>query len=804
MATNTAPPATFVPTDLNQLDGQVVPRLYYASRIPGVKADCDIIDGTRPGGGTPTDNAALLSAVLLSATPQSPVELVLDGGFAIGTNLRCNPDPHCRIIGGTAKSGLFAMSGSNRNVLINFAPTMAAYNLAVHPTGLQGITGSRLTLENLFINANRGVFPNGVMNASLVAPAIDGTLAGPFTPDVKGPGAYYYLTTLTLVGLQYLNLLNVHIYDPTTYAINPYSCWDVRVRECTVECNPGTSSTNAGSNTAGVQTEGRCKRVWIDKCSFKFIGDDSIAFNCDEGDQQFGGADLSGVSGSDYIVSDCTFEDCLNAGRIYGGATQTDRVMWRNCQGDFRYRGIVLGDENAATNAVDGNHLVTLENCQFKLKTNDYFDNTALLSVCSNVGKLELINCKLIEPPVDAPLVRFGINSRAPHVSSFRISGCAIHRNSVHSAEAPLLKCHSGIIGALAVEDFLLTEQHDGSYADIPALCDFTGTAVGHVRFSGYLPGVATVLNFPSGSSCGKIALDDLEHASHAGSPTAFTVVNGTGSSIPISVGRYAPTNLAGIASGPVTLTGPGLAGLSVPDAQMGDGWPYRSAENAAAPAIKIGGVPMVYTLTPAAGPPPPFFEDHFTGTPGDTLTGAVPTPTQFGSILWADFTPTFPALVFQSDGTGATTPGTTNAYSKYDLTGSAANQTITWVVSSTDVTAAWFAFFRRTEASGGNYLEVDLNWSAQTVEIKKWVAGSPTFLTAKSFTLASGTSYTCVLAPSTTGGTTTLTLTVNGTPIVIDTPTFTDAVLQASAFVAFGTNSTTAGAPKLESVKFS
>src|SRR4051812_501659 len=62
-------------------------RIIYASAIPGVVLDCDIRTGAKIGGGTPTDNAARINAVLATATAARPIHLVIDGGSAMGSPL---------------------------------------------------------------------------------------------------------------------------------------------------------------------------------------------------------------------------------------------------------------------------------------------------------------------------------------------------------------------------------------------------------------------------------------------------------------------------------------------------------------------------------------------------------------------------------------------------------------------------------------------------------------------------------------------------------------------------------------------
>src|SRR5262249_41644043 len=152
-----------------------------------VALDCDLSTGAKIGGGTPTDNAAAINAVLATATATGPVHLIIDGGSAIGSPILIPPTGHVTISGRGWNDGLFVKAGSNCNAIQNFADTDLAIYQAWQPGGAQSIAGSNVTIRDLRIVGNRGTYPNGNVSATNNT---DGTIDGTTAPlAVYGPDA---------------------------------------------------------------------------------------------------------------------------------------------------------------------------------------------------------------------------------------------------------------------------------------------------------------------------------------------------------------------------------------------------------------------------------------------------------------------------------------------------------------------------------------------------------------------------------------------------------------------------------------
>jgi hypothetical protein len=182
---------------------------------------------------------------------------------------------------------------------------------------------------------------------------------------------------------------------------------------------------------------------------------------------------------------------------------------------------------------------------------------------------------------------------------------------------------------------------------------------------------------------------------------------------------------------------------------------------------------------------------DTFTGTPAASLTGAVPSPKQYNSVVWDDFSASSLApMVYQAGGSGIQGP-TAGGYSRYDLTGSPASQTITFPIHSSDASANLLSYFRRTDPVGGtNSIEIDFNYAANTVNFNKHVNNVTTVLSSPTFAFSTGTVYTCVVTFATSGGSTAVTVVI-GSTTVINAFVIADAAIQSSAGVVFGAPAT-------------
>ncbi len=442
----------------------------------GCVPDCVVATGAKIGGGTPTDNAAALNAILATATATNPVELILDGGFAIGKSLLIPAAGNVTIRGMGWGTGLFVLSGSNTNAISSavFGTTDESYwqvwgagvNTGLAgPSALTGQTGSNVAIRDLFINGNRGTYPTGNCNGTR-----DGTITGQTSPAANAQSPYpnlYWLTGIALAQLDNVLIDNVHVYDSPAYQTVFWACTHVRVNRCRLEA-PGRQGS-----TDGVHINGGCSDVIIDGCTLA-VGDDGVAFNIEEGNQ---------VAGSDYKAVNLTFENCSSGVRVYGStATQTYRVTIAHCTGTIASNLFLIISGTTPGGTLTGlNHSITLSDIEVQFVNSAY----GLVGLGADVGSLVLDNVRTIDPLFPLPLVYVLGN---PTVTDLVIHNCHIQRTQAGNAAAFFLYAPAGTIHNLEVSDCTLTQQVGFTYADVNYAVDMyagTGTAVAtNINFS--------------------------------------------------------------------------------------------------------------------------------------------------------------------------------------------------------------------------------------------------------------------------------------------------------------------------------
>lgn len=154
---------------------------------------------------------------------------------------------------------------------------------------------------------------------------------------------------------------------------------------------------------------------------------------------------------------------------------------------------------------------------------------------------------------------------------------------------------------------------------------------------------------------------------------------------------------------------------------------------------------------------------DTFSGvTSGVTIAGRVPSPTQNGSDVWADFSGIGFGAIGGASGGGVTSLdlGSSNAFAAYDLTGAPTSQTATFKVKASQASIAT-VHVELGRGAGGNH-QVLLDYGSNEVRYVRHDTGDTTLAT-ESFTFTVGTIYTVVAALTDT----TITISIDGTPII-------------------------------------
>lgn len=558
-------------------------RTVYASTV--ATPDCNLFTGLTSGGGVPTDSAGVLNAVLAQATVNKPVHLILDGGYAIGSALLIPATGHVTISGHGSSTGFYILPGSNCHGITNTAGTDLSSNQTWNPgLGATANVGKNVTLRDFRLHCNRGTYPNGNCDGGT-----DGTNGGSASPDARGSQTpSWLLCGLFFNALDNVEIDGVWIYDAPTFHANFYACTRVRIHHSRVEA----ATPSFSGNQDGWHLNGGCSDFLISLCDGA-TGDDYVGVNADEG---------NGQDCTDITISHCNIASCQSVLRVYGKANGACRGIRMNdvSARNIRFWAITLGDDGGVGASLsEATHSLSVSDCEFGFASsgNLGFDNS-VLSIAGNAGSVELHRVRMHEPAMAYPFVL--MTALTSTISRLVMSDCSIYRNEFGHAAATLLDGGHGTIGDLVVTGFHLAEESGHAYTDIANLINLHGTTVGGLTLSGKFKGVGTLVNITSASSVGPIDVTDLTHQSNAGSPTATSIVSAAGSAVPVSVGRYRGVNLAGMASGAVSLSGPGVlgSGFTYTDSVMANNTLYMGSDHSGALSIKVGGTHMGVNLT--------------------------------------------------------------------------------------------------------------------------------------------------------------------------------------------------------------
>lgn len=305
--------------------------------------DCDLMTGVHISGvGQPTDGTAAINAFLMSATVDSPVELILDGGI-LCTGITGALAGHWTISGMGWSTGFFVKSGSNATALRNGTLAQRAYYFS------EPNLGQSITVRDIMVNGNRG----------------DGFTGNSSSGQPQGNP---WVDTLEFGGINSIHIENVWTYQSPTYGVMFSSCTDVHVSGCRFEC------VERAINTDGIHVNGHSSNIYIHDCWFG-TGDDAIAVNCPEGKS----GDIDNI-----IIDRCIFDTCLSMVRLYtftSGSINT--TLMSNCTSVGQTNRVLTGSTSDSMGTLQ--HL-SIINCDFVAGS---------LGILASTGRLEMTNVRL-------------------------------------------------------------------------------------------------------------------------------------------------------------------------------------------------------------------------------------------------------------------------------------------------------------------------------------------------------------------------------------------------------------------------
>lgn len=430
-----------------------------ASQLFGARADCDLDTGAKVGGGTPTDNAAVLNAVPDAATEAIPLALEVDGGFALDGALVLPEGGNASVVGRGWGTGLYTMSGSNDcgiRMANSPVPPFSNFDPHVDDEEAPAMAAGGVVLRDFRLNCNRGTYPTG--NVSTTGEGWDARGRFDALPDLPGFG----YTGIDLVALPSVLIDHVWVYDPPTYHVRLNACDEVVIRGCRFE------APDRGINTDGVHLNG-CRDIRISDCYFK-TGDDPIALNNDEG---------YAVAGLHCVATNLVLDGCNDVIRLHGESVGTGRVVVSNVVGEVAYCGVVIGIPGGDGSAM-ANTDVLVGPATLRVSTPSF----GFVYAMGSIRHAQLADVTILSPGGD--LYFFQAEDATIQAATARVR---VVRTSEGSGKSSLVRSSSGTIGDLFVQSFAVEDPAGSSYADADYLVELTGTAtVGRVTIESLDP----------------------------------------------------------------------------------------------------------------------------------------------------------------------------------------------------------------------------------------------------------------------------------------------------------------------------
>ena len=760
-------------------------KTYYAGSINGAVLDCNLITHLNASNAAPTDNASFINSTLSTSSAINPVTLVVDGGAAVNSPVLIPNSGHAIIIGNGWDTGFYSLPGTNDCTIRKADSPLNPFD----PGGTPPSQGGSVILSRLKVDGGRGTYPSG--NVSTTGSGWDAR--GQLGAGTDGP-IYPAVDLFNLTGII---MDQVWVYDACVFAARFGNTSNIFSTNCRLE-SPGRQS-----NTDGLHFSGYCTDIHIANLHGE-TGDDLIALNADEG--QVGPITRA-------CITNVTLDNCWTAMRVYGFDTSVSKVVASNMVGSVTRFAVIYG-VTTGTSPVGNNESLRLANCDISIETGS--GPNAYIGVYGSGNSIELDGVVWTHPLDAFSWFYWGMPVTVDNISI----RAKLIRNEIGNAAASMFDMSQGSCGLLRIEDYAVVDQAGSSYAAIPYLLNLSGSAsisriwIGsldakhHTAFTNDFtkigsiggPGVATCgFSFPdaviangtiyNSSTQGGLAWKDLAGTVHTfafGVATGYTLTGPSSGVVNVASSNFT-ISPSGTYNGTITIT-PSGGGLSTPI--------VKTFSNSSTPQTftitptSSGTVTLTPTNSGSLTDPSALtysasstvMSDTFAGTTGNSLTGTAPS-VPFGSIVWDDLFALdgVNPLVFKAGG-GIVAPAGAK-FSRYDLSDAPANMTCNLTFRTTDATGALIVDFRRTETPSENEIGIVFVFDGGgSVAFLKKVSGTSTTDQQPAFTFAANTDYAAVINLATSGGSTTITLTLNGT--TVGTPyVVSDSILQTSAY---------------------
>lgn len=337
--------------------------------LSGATLDCDLVAGTKIGGGTATDNTTALNATISGASATSPKELLIDGA-SLAQTIFIPVLGNASIEGTGWDTGFYTKTGTNGSS-INNKGTNAV--IPFDPGGAAPTTrGQNVRLANFRISGNRGNGTNG--NCT------DGD------PRWPNGNTTVFATGIDLAVLDYVDIDHLRLDDIATYAIRLTATDFFNIRNCYFSRSKDYPSMPF--NTDGIHIDGPFSNGGIiEGCTFE-SGDDSIAINLPEG---YGG------NGGDIIVIGNKFRSCYDLSRLYTTSSAESYILrsatFANNTGSYTGAVFLLGLYTPSTGFGAGEGAGVANSIgSFKAIGNNSAGAPVYAAISTNIGYCEFAN----------------------------------------------------------------------------------------------------------------------------------------------------------------------------------------------------------------------------------------------------------------------------------------------------------------------------------------------------------------------------------------------------------------------------
>jgi hypothetical protein len=362
------------------LHTNVSPQVIYASQIPGVILDCNVATGLSYSGGSPTDNTALLQAILNTASVSNPIKLIMDGGTAVTTL--------------DLKNGYTTIEGLGQGTGF-YSINSHLYNIFYNSNGIYLSTGSTTVLTQFL--AFRNMSLNGGRNYT--------------------GATLYFNPTIYLQNAQYIELSHLLMFNPDDYNDYYAACQNIVVDSCAFYGNNGSVGTYTGQD--GTHVGGACFYLRVSNCYYQTY-DDALSINLAEGSVA-----NHGSAGNHFLITNCVFDNCANVLRMYGGDADVDDLVISNCTANCWGTFIIFGFSATPYNSgLHRNMLVS--NCEVTLSPGH---EIGYFRINGAVENLQIDNFTM-NSPQGVPLLTIGIGQS--YVSPESINSVSIHNLRIH------------------------------------------------------------------------------------------------------------------------------------------------------------------------------------------------------------------------------------------------------------------------------------------------------------------------------------------------------------------------------------